>query len=456
MRLPIPGFFLLIMPFMLGISVVDAETVPRSWTVAEVSGAVDIRDAINNKLGTQVGSQLDAPFTVVTGGDGHAVVTHGQDRLTVGPDSQLTVPQPTPTESGVITRIRQKLGSVLYHDEHRIKDSFEVDTPYLVSVVKGTTFNIRVTTDDTTVALIEGSLFVHTPDMKSELMLKPGQAAIKSRLREGIILKDQQSLSAPRRGPITVAKDGDVPAANTTNDKSRSGALSSRDKTSEQSSVTSIDNIVNVDRLSANGDILPVTDLGSRVDGGNLLDLGTSVTRVSTNASINSGSLVDLGGSIGDVSTATSIGGSSVIDLGASVGNVSASSSIGGGSVVDLGATVGSVSASTSVGGSSVTDLSASVGNASVSTSIGGGGVVDLGASVGGISADVSVGGGSLIDLGSGVTGTSTTTNLGGATATVAPATPTTTTTTTTTTAATTSQIPILGPVINSVTLPGL
>jgi FecR protein len=424
MRLPIPGFFLLSMLFMLGISVADAETIRRVWAVVEVTGTVDIKDAGNNELRTRPGTPLEAPFTVVSGSDGHAVVARGQDRLTVGPNSRVAVPQPTSTESGVITRINQMLGSVLYHDEHRIKDSFEVDTPYLVSVVKGTTFNIRVTADDTTVALIDGSLFVHTLDMKSELLLKPGQAAIKSRLRKGIILKDQQSLSAPRRGPITVAKDGEAPVSNMTTDKSQDGSLPSQDETSEQAVAMDKSNITNVDRISTDGDVNSITkdsinDLGTKVDGGNLVDLGQNISKVSTNATISTGSLVDLGASVGDVSASTSVGSSSGIDLGASVGNVSTSAGVGGGSLVDLGASVGNASASTGIGG-------------------------------GGVSVGVSVGGNNLVDLGTGVSGSSTTTGLGTTTINTTPTTPA-----TSTSSSTTSQLPILGPLLNKV-LPGL
>ncbi len=442
MRLPAPGFFLLLMLFMLGVSVADADTVRPMWTVVEVSGAVDIRDAGNNRLGMKPGTKLNAPFAIITSGDGHAVLAHGQDRLTVSPDSRVAVPQPTTAESGIITRIRQTLGSVLYQDEHRTKDSFEVDTPYLVSVVKGTTFNIRVTPDDTTVALIEGSLFLHTPDMKAELLLKPGQAAIKTRLSKGIILKDQQSLSAPRQGAITVAKDGEAPTSNMTTDQFPGGARPSRSNSSEHSVMTDISNMDTVDRLSTNWDISAITDIGTRVDGGNLVDLGASVSGVSSSAAISSGSLVDLGTSVGGISTNTSIGSDSVIDLGTSVGDVSTTTSIGGSSVVDVSA---------SIGGGSLADLGTGVGDVSASASVGGGSAVDLGASVGGISAGVTVGGsGSLIDLSSNVTSTSPTTDLSSTTTTVAPTTPTTTTTTTTT------QPSILAPLISTITLPGL
>lgn len=207
MRLPVISVVWLLVFFSLGLSEVHADSMPKYWTVMEASGGVNIKTTSGLELSTQPGTKLDPPFIILTGANGRAVITHGQDKLTVSPNSKFTVPEPTGT--GQITRIQQALGSVLYHVQHRITDRFEVDTPYLVSVVKGTTFNINVTSDANTVALIEGRLQVYTPDKKFELILKPGQAATKSRQNEGIILSDQQSLSNLKQGPITILKDGE-------------------------------------------------------------------------------------------------------------------------------------------------------------------------------------------------------------------------------------------------------
>ena len=404
---------------MLAVSVVKAETIRRDWMVMSMTGTVEFNDTAKHKLNAQKGTMLAAPFTIVTGEDGHAEVSQGEDELRVEPNSRVEVPQPFVAEAGVTTRIRQTLGSVLYHVQHRIKDSFEVDTPYLVSVVKGTTFNIRTTADDSTVALIEGKLWIHTPDLKSEVILKPGQAAIKSRLGSSIIVKDQQSLSSLQKGPITVA-----------NDRSGSTAVSSGKQGITSKSVSDIGAASDIRAFSPNEDVtslgdIRTLDLGAKLDSGNLIDLRTNVTTTSASAAISSGS---------------------VLDLGAGIGSVSTSSSISGGSILDVGTSVGGISTTTTVGGSSVLDVGASVGSVSTNASIGGNGLIDVGASIGDSSANLSVGGSSLIDLGSGTTGIASGTSGSPAA-----------TTSTTTTSTTTSQVPAVGGVLgNTLSLPGL
>ena len=211
MRLPAIGLLCLLMVFNVGISEAATDSLPKNWTVIEGAGEVSIKTASGLALSIQPGTKLNPPFTILTGTDGRVVVTHGQDKLTISPNSKSTFPEPG--ETGQITRIQQTLGSVLYHVQHRVKARFEVDTPYLVSVVKGTTFTIHVSSDASTVALIEGRLQVSTPDKKFELILKPGQVATKSQQSKEIMLNDQRTISSLKPGPITVLKESDSPLA---------------------------------------------------------------------------------------------------------------------------------------------------------------------------------------------------------------------------------------------------
>jgi len=177
------------------------------WSVVEVSGVVTVMDVSRREFpNLRIGARLPAPFSVQTGSDGHLVLAHGEDKLTVGAEARFTVPLSQTNASGLATRIKQGLGTVLYQVEHRTKGTFQVETPFLVSVVKGTTFNIRVTADDSTVALIEGRLLVSTPDDTSQLMLAPGQAAIRSAHSAKILLKDQRSISSTAKGPIRIVR----------------------------------------------------------------------------------------------------------------------------------------------------------------------------------------------------------------------------------------------------------
>ena len=181
--------------------------VDQAWSVVEVSGAVTVMDVSRREFpNLRTGVRLPVPFSVQTGSDGHLVLTHGQDKLTVGAEARFTIPLSHTNASDPATRIKQGLGTVLYQVEHRTKGTFQVETPFLVSVVKGTTFNIRVTADDSTVALIEGRLLVSTPDEKSQLMLTPGQAAIRSAHSAKILLKDQRTISSTAKGPIRIVR----------------------------------------------------------------------------------------------------------------------------------------------------------------------------------------------------------------------------------------------------------
>jgi hypothetical protein len=444
--------------------------------VVETSGSVEFTDGARHRLAAQVGATLDPPFTIVTGEDGRAAVSHGQDRLNVSADSHVEVPQPAKAEKGLITRINQTLGSVLYQVEHRIQDSFEVDTPYLVSVVKGTTFNIHATPDDSTVTLIEGKLWVHTPDLKSEVILKPGQAAIKSRTGKGILVKDQEALSTLQRGPITVANDAGLMDDRDTGPAPTGGSLpgtvSSRtDQPSllggyaiQQDTGTAIPStgtaLSSQAALGLEGGVGGVS-LSSKVGGTSLLETNAGVGNVSATATVGGGSALSLGASVGGVSVGASVGGGSLLDVGTSLGNVSATATVGGSSTLNLGANIGGASVDASVGGGSLLNAGTSLGGVSTAATVGGDTALNVGASVGGASTSASVGGGSLLNLGVNVGGTSTNLSVGGGSLLdIGSSTPATTTgsTGTATTAATSTatspgitQIPVVGSVLGNV-----
>lgn len=314
-------FTLLSLLSIVAVSVANAAATPQDWIVLEAAGSVEIRGTADTGLTTHAGTHLDAPFTIQTGADGHAVIAHGQDKLTLGPDTRSTIPRPTPTESGVITRISQALGTVLYQVEHRATYSFEVDTPYLVSVVKGTTFNVRVTADSSAVALIEGRVLVHTPDKKSEMILKPGQVAIKSAQSAGIILKDQQSLSSPKAGPITIANENGAQGttAAATTDSSSTRTPTSQTANSEQTQVASIS-----EGSNATSGLTTVT-------GGATVDLGTSVSGGATTPILGGTPTVDLGTGISGGSATPILGGGSTPDIGTSLTGGSTTPILGGG-----------------------------------------------------------------------------------------------------------------------------
>lgn len=183
------------------------QSASQVWVVSNTFGSVSVNLQGKDETaltGVKVGDRLRTPFAVKTGDTGNLTVTHGDDRVSIGPNAHLVFPAKRQASAGNTVHIDQRLGSVLYKVEHRKKDTFSVETPYLVSVVKGTVFTITTSVEDTTVALMQGSLQVTTPDKQHELLLEPGQVAVKSRTGERILLLDEHKLSAPEEGPVTL------------------------------------------------------------------------------------------------------------------------------------------------------------------------------------------------------------------------------------------------------------
>jgi hypothetical protein len=84
---------------------------------------------------------------------------------------------PTEKKDGLATTILQQAGSILLEVEKQNVKHFEVETPYLAAVVKGTQFIVRVNRDQTSVSVIRGQ--VEVSDFKSGQIAQvmPGQVA---------------------------------------------------------------------------------------------------------------------------------------------------------------------------------------------------------------------------------------------------------------------------------------
>ncbi len=149
------------------------------WTVQFHSGDVSVSSVGATDWRTpEPGQVLSAPFHIRTGATGEMILLRGEDTLLVSPESRIEVRavEHSP-DIGLVTRIQQAVGSLVYQVEKRSRQRFEVHTPYLVSVVKGTTFTISVTEHDTSVSLNEGSLEVLSKDGLHRALLKPGEIA---------------------------------------------------------------------------------------------------------------------------------------------------------------------------------------------------------------------------------------------------------------------------------------
>lgn len=142
-----------------------------SVTIARVSGSVKVLTS-GQVVTPQVGAQLSTPLKVETGADGSLRIEQASSTVDIGPNSVILLPGP----SGTTEKIIQNLGRALYSVKPRKARTFSVETPYLVSVVKGTLFSVTIEDQATSVALLEGSVELVADDI-APVLLHPNETA---------------------------------------------------------------------------------------------------------------------------------------------------------------------------------------------------------------------------------------------------------------------------------------
>ena len=133
------------------------------WTVSRYSGEVWLTGSGVQQASIKQEDVLKPGDTVRTGRTGRVLLKRGEEMIMVAPNSVVGVP--ARKKEGLSTTIVQQAGSILLDVEKRNVKHFEVETPYLAAVVKGTQFRVTVNAGKTTVDVIRGQ--VEVADFKS-------------------------------------------------------------------------------------------------------------------------------------------------------------------------------------------------------------------------------------------------------------------------------------------------
>lgn len=156
-------------------SSVAANADDATWQIGKSSGEVWVvsEGAQPASLGAQ--AEIKAGDVIRTGRTGRVLLKRGEETILVAPNSEIGIPQKP--EDGLSTTILQKAGSILLSVEKRNVKHFEVETPYLAAVVKGTQFRIDVDSAGARVNVARGQ--VEVADFKSGQIAQvmPGQLA---------------------------------------------------------------------------------------------------------------------------------------------------------------------------------------------------------------------------------------------------------------------------------------
>ena len=139
----------------------EIAAMPSPWIVVESRGPAEVRHDRGSWLPLQAGAVVAAPSEIRTGPAAEVLLKRGEDRVHLMGQSYLELPPAA--EDDAMTRVVQWLGSALFEVDHRPDPHFEVDTPYLTAIVKGTAFTVEVTREGSAVAVTQGVVAVGTP-----------------------------------------------------------------------------------------------------------------------------------------------------------------------------------------------------------------------------------------------------------------------------------------------------
>jgi hypothetical protein len=189
-----------------------------SWHVSKASGEVAVTHAGVQQASVTDETILQPGDNIRTGQTGRVLLVRGNESMLISPNSIIGIP--TTNSDGMSTTIIQRAGSILLDVEKRNVKHFEVETPYLAAVVKGTQFRVTVDKGDAHVDVLRGQ--VEVSDLKSGqfALIAAGQTAkVAARGSTGLSLNGSGTLSpiqqgAPRSSSLTPlpASDEDLSA----------------------------------------------------------------------------------------------------------------------------------------------------------------------------------------------------------------------------------------------------
>ncbi|MCZ6467932.1 MAG: FecR domain-containing protein, partial [Alphaproteobacteria bacterium] len=187
-----------------------------TWAVTQASG--DVRHRTGGFFSTEwqklrVGDVVGAAAEIRTGRNSRVVLRHRKTTITATSESRLALPGGA-AFSGAY-RVLQSLGTLLYNIKERAAGmaAFEVETPYLVALVKGTVFTVNASAEEASVQLSEGVVRVQPTRGGKGATLAAGQTARVTRASDtDVIIKGR---GADRRSSVKSQAPTRLAMANT-------------------------------------------------------------------------------------------------------------------------------------------------------------------------------------------------------------------------------------------------
>ncbi|RXH26427.1 membrane protein [Bradyrhizobium nanningense] len=145
------------------------------WSISKATGEVWVVTDGAQQVSLNQEETLKPGNTIRTGRNGRVLLVRGEETILISPNSVVGLP--AEKKEGLSTTIIQQAGSILLEVEKRNVKHFEVETPYLAAVVKGTRFSVTVGAGTTKVGVLRGQVEVSDFKTGQIAQVMKGQAA---------------------------------------------------------------------------------------------------------------------------------------------------------------------------------------------------------------------------------------------------------------------------------------
>ena len=205
--------FLLMAVLFCGRTAAIADDSNNVWHVSSAFGNVWVTVGGVRPTSLSHSRILKPGDSIRTGQNGRALLVHGDEYMLISPNSAIEIPRET--KQGLLTTIIQRSGSIVLDVEKRNVKHFEVETPLLAALVKGTQFRVTVEKDRSYVDVLRGQVEVSDLRSGQYALVEPEQTAKVSAQHSGLSLSGSGTLGSiqqgtPRRSsadPAPVTKD---------------------------------------------------------------------------------------------------------------------------------------------------------------------------------------------------------------------------------------------------------
>ncbi|RXG97808.1 FecR family protein [Bradyrhizobium zhanjiangense] len=169
------------------------------WSVSKATGEVWVATNGAQQVSLNQEEALKLGDTIRTGRNGRVLLVRGEETILISPNSVVGLP--AEKKEGLSTTIIQQAGSILLEVEKRNVKHFEVETPYLAAVVKGTQFSVTVGAGSTKVSVLRGQVEVSDFKTGQIAQVMPGQvAAVFEHGKPGLSLSGAGTLNPIEQG----------------------------------------------------------------------------------------------------------------------------------------------------------------------------------------------------------------------------------------------------------------